>query len=89
MTKKVSYYQSEDVLGNFYKAIAAGDNITLSRVHIPRSDVFYVRSAIEQNTGVRYSLDRIERSMFLEGKLKAADCFEPERVRVWEKKYNH
>jgi len=56
----------------------------MRRVHIPRSDVFYVREAIFQDTGIKYSLDRVERAMFLEGMLNARDVFEPERKREWE-----
>lgn len=81
---KPSVYTSENVLEEFYKAIADEDSGRLRRVHIPRSDVFYVREAIFQSTGVKYSLDRVERAMFLEGHLKASDVFEPERKREWE-----
>ena len=77
-------YTSEDVLEEFYKAIANEDSARLRRVHIPRSDVFYVREAIFNDTGVKYSLDRVERAMYLEGHLKKEDVFEPETRRDWE-----
>lgn len=77
-------YSSDQVLEEFYKALASRDEGRLRRVHIPRSDVFYVREAIFQNTGIKYSLDRIERAMYLEGMLSAHDVFEPERKRDWE-----
>jgi hypothetical protein len=77
-------YTSENVLEEFYKAIADEDSGRLRRVHIPRSDVFYVREAIYNDTGVKYSLDRVERAMYLEGFLKKGDVFEPERTRDWE-----
>jgi len=80
----MKYFSDEDVLGQFYKALAAGDEKVLQRVHIPRSDVFYVREAIHQATGVRYTLDRIERAMLVEGHLKRKDVFEPDRVRKFE-----
>lgn len=80
----MKYYISEDVIGEFYKALASGDPSKLKRVHIPRSDVFYVREAIYNNTGVWYSLDRVERAMYLEGHLKRSDVFEPDRKRDWE-----
>jgi hypothetical protein len=80
----MKYFADEDVLGQFYKALAAGDENVLQRVHIPRSDVFYVREAIHQKTGVKYSLDRVERAMYLEGHLKKRDVFEPDRKREWE-----
>ena len=77
-------YISDDVLGEFYKALADEDEGRLRRVHIPRSDVFYVRKKIFQDTGIKYSLDRVERAMYLEGHLKASDVFEPRRKRDWE-----
>ena len=43
---KVSMYSSEDVIEEFYDAIADGDSKKLRRVHIPKSDVFYVRESL-------------------------------------------
>lgn len=83
MSKHVMY-TSEDVLEEFYRAISDEDSARLRRVHIPRSDVFYVRESIFQDTGVKYTLDRIERAMYLEGFLRKEDVFEPERKRDWE-----
>lgn len=80
----MKYFADDNVLTNFYNALADKDEGKLRRVHIPRSDVFYVREAIFQRTGVRYSLDRVERAMYLEGHLKKSDVFEPERKRDWE-----
>ena len=77
-------YISDDVLGEFYKALADEDEGRLRRVHIPRSDVFYVRKKIFEDTGIKYSLDRVERAMYLEGFLSASDVFEPRRKREWE-----
>ena len=77
-------YSSDKVLEEFYKALASRDGGRLRRVHIPRSDVFYVREAIFQDTGVKYSLDRVERAMYLEGMLSKHDVFEPNRKRDWE-----
>ena len=78
-------YTHDDVIGEFYKALADEDENKLRRVHIPRSDVFYVREAIFQDTGVRYSLDHVERAMYLEGHLEAKDVFQPRTKRDWEK----
>lgn len=83
MTKPKTY-SSENVLEEFYKALADEDSGRLQRVHIPRSDVFYVREAIFRDTGVWYTLDRVERAMFLEGFLKKDDVFEPDLKRDWE-----
>ena len=84
MNKRVKYFESDSVLEEFYKALASKDEGRLRRVHIPRSDVFYVREAIFQDTGVKYSLDRVERAMYLEGMLSKHDVFEPDRKRDWE-----
>jgi len=80
----MKYFADDDVLTNFYNALADKDEARLKRVHIPRSDVFYVREAIFQKTGERYTLDRVERAMYLEGHLKKRDVFEPDRKREWE-----
>ena len=80
---KPRMYISDNVLEEFYLALASEDEGRLRRVHIPRSDVFYVRTKIEQDTGIKYSLDRIERAMYLEGMLNASDVFEPNRKREY------
>lgn len=83
MSKK-KLFASDDVIEEFYKALADRNEVKLRRVHIPRSDVFYVREAIYQDTGVRHSLDRVERAMYLEGHLSRYDVLDPERKREWE-----
>jgi len=83
MSKK-KLYASDEVIEEFYKALADKNEAKLRRVHIPRSDVFYVREAIYQDTGVRYSLDRVERAMYLEGHLSRYDVLDPGRKREWE-----
>ena len=77
-------YSHDNVLEEFYKALADEDEGRLRRVHIPRSDVFYVREAIFQGTGVKYTLDHVERAMYLEGHLEASDVFQPRKKRDWE-----
>ena len=47
--------------------------------------MFYVRRAYYESTGHWVSLDRMERSMYLEGYLKAKDVLDPRRKRDWEK----
>ena len=81
---KPKMYISDNVLEEFYLALANEDEGKLRRVHIPRSDVFYVREKIYQDTGVKYSLDRVERAMYLEGMLSSSDVFEPSRKRQYE-----
>lgn len=81
---KIKLYASDDVIEEFYKALADRNEAKLRRVHIPRSDVFYVREKIYQDTGIKYSLDRVERAMYLEGHLSRHDVLDPERKREWE-----
>ncbi len=81
MQKRVKLYASEDVLTEFYLALADNDSRRLQQVHIPKSDVFYVRTAIYNDTGVWYTLDHVERAMYLEGMLQRRDVLDPERER--------
>ncbi|PHS02770.1 MAG: hypothetical protein COA78_20215 [Blastopirellula sp.] len=78
---KITMFASDNVLEEFYNALADGNERVLRRVHIPRSDVFYVREKIHQDTGIRYTLDRVERAMYLEGMLKKRDVLDPDRER--------
>ncbi len=83
MSKK-KLYASDEVIEEFYRALADRNESKMRRVHIPRSDVFYVREAIHQDTGVSYSLDRVERAMYLEGHLSRYDVLDPDRKRERE-----
>lgn len=65
----IKYYKSDNVIEEFYKALASEDEGRLRRVHIPRSDVFYVREAIFNRTGKKYSLEHVEWAMKAEGML--------------------
>jgi len=80
-SKNIQLYASDNVIEEFYEAIAANDSKRLRRIHIPKSDVFYVRAAIEAGTGVRYTLDHVERAMYLEGMLSRRDVLDPDRER--------
>ena len=64
--KSVKLYTPDDILEAFYHAIHTN---TLHKLHIPHSSVFYVRAAIEADTGVRYSLKHVENAMKHEGML--------------------
>ena len=64
--RSVTLYTPDNMLEAFYKGIR---NNTLKALHIPHSSVFYVRSAIEAYTGVRYTLKHVERAMIAEGML--------------------
>ena len=79
--KQIQLYASDNVIEEFYEAIAAGDSRRIRRIHIPKSDVFYVRAAIEADTGIRYTLDHVERAMYLDGMLKRNEVLDPDRER--------
>ena len=74
----------DDILGDFFTALADNNIQALRSIHIPRSDVFYVREKYYNDTGNWISLDRMERSMYLEGMLTASDVRDPNRKRDWE-----
>ena len=84
MPKKVKLHASDAVLEHFYEVLLSGNPDAQLRVHIPMSDVFYARAAIQNDTGEVYSLDRIERAMYLVGMLHRKDVLEPDRERTWE-----
>ena len=79
--KHIQLYASDNVIEEFYEAVVNRDSRKLRRIHIPKSDVFYVRAAIEADTGVRYTLDHVERAMYLEGMLERKDVLDPDRER--------
>ena len=81
--KPVQLYTSENVLEEFYRALIDNNPRAASRVHIPKSDVFYIREAIKCNTGVKYTLDHVERAMYLEGWLSRQEVLDPDREREY------
>ena len=66
MKKSVKLEAPENILELFYDAIRTNK---LKNLHIPHSSVFYVRAAIEADTGVRYTLKHVENAMRHEGML--------------------
>tara|TARA_R110001599_G_scaffold295302_1_gene499472 strand:+ start:207 stop:413 length:207 start_codon:yes stop_codon:yes gene_type:complete len=64
--KSVKLYPtaSETVLEDFYIAAHTG---SFDKLHIPKSDVFYVRALIQADTGVRYTLAHVESALKAEG----------------------
>jgi hypothetical protein len=84
MSKRIKYFGSDSVLEEFYQALADNNEKKIKRVHIPRSDVFYIRRAYYEDTGHWVSLDRMERAMYLEGHLRKQDVLDPDRKRDWE-----
>ena len=81
---KPKMYVSDNVIEEFYNALADEDEARLRRCHIPRSDVFDVRQKILWDTGVKYTLDHVERAMYLEGLLDAKDVFQPNKIRKYD-----
>jgi hypothetical protein len=81
--KQVQLCASESVIEDFYRALASNNTRAIQKVHIPKSDVFYVREAIYQNTDVWYTLDHVERAMFLEGHLSRYEVLDPDRKRPY------
>ena len=61
--KSVQLY-SDNILQEFYEALKSK---TFKYLHVPHSDVFYVRAALENKTGIRYRLAHIEQSMLRSG----------------------
>ena len=83
MKKDVKLYATDSVIEEFYEALASNNPRSLEKVHIPKSDVFYVRQAIYQDTGVWYTLDHVERAMYLEGHLTRHEVLDPDRKRPY------
>jgi len=79
--KTVQLCASESVIEDFYNALASNNTREFNKVHIPKSDVFYVREAIRNDTGITYTLDHVERAMYLEGHLTRYEVLDPDRER--------
>jgi hypothetical protein len=52
------------VVSEIYIAMNKG---VLDNVHIPHSDVYFVRAALEKHTGYYFPLDKVEAAMKAEG----------------------
>jgi len=73
----------ENVIEEFYNAVANNDGYFVASVHIPLSDVFYVREALHQATGNRYTLDYVEWAMLKENMIEPRHCYKPEEKITW------
>jgi hypothetical protein len=82
---KVKLYATESVIEEFYRTLANNNSRGVNKVHIPKSDVFYVRRAIYDDTGEWYTLDHVERAMFVEGHLTKREVLDPNRKRQFIK----
>jgi|TARA_R110000823_G_C15724034_1_gene478986 hypothetical protein len=61
--KSVKLY-TDNVLEAFYEAILTNN---LDKLHIPHSDVFYVKKAVESHYGKPFTLEHVEWAMRAEG----------------------
>jgi len=64
MAKKSVKLYTDNVLEAFYAAIRTN---SLDKLHIPHSDVFYVRQAVEAHYGRPFTLKQVEDAMIAEG----------------------
>ena len=64
MSKKSVQLYTDNVIEEFYNAVI---NNNLEKLHIPHSDVFYVRAAVEAHYGRSFSLKEVEDAMIAEG----------------------
>lgn len=63
-TVKKTLLRDEFVLEDFYSAVQAG---RLDSTHVPHSDVFFVKAAMEDRLNMKFTLEDIERAMRAEG----------------------
>lgn len=64
MSKKSVKLYTDNVIEAFYDAVV---NNNLDKLHIPHSDVFYVRAAVEAHYGKSFTLEEVENAMIAEG----------------------
>tara|TARA_B100000519_G_C13831711_1_gene245271 strand:- start:43 stop:246 length:204 start_codon:yes stop_codon:yes gene_type:complete len=64
MAKKSVKLYTDNVLEAFYEAILTN---SLDKLHIPHSDVFYVKKAVDAHYGKSFSLEHVEWAMRAEG----------------------
>lgn len=64
MNKKKIYLRESHVFNDFINAVYRDK---LDQLHIPHSDVFFVRAALEKRTGIRFPLQQVEIAMKAEG----------------------
>ena len=75
MGKKSVKLYTDNVIESFYDAVI---NNNLEKLHIPHSDVFYVRAAVEAHYGRSFSLKEVEDAMIAEGWSETKDLEETE-----------
>ena len=75
MSKKSVQLYTDNVIEEFYNAVI---NNNLNKLHIPHSDVFYVRAAVEAHYGRSFTLKEVEDAMIAEGWAESKDLQEEE-----------
>ena len=75
MSKKSVKLYTDNVIEEFYNAVI---NNSLDKLHIPHSDVFYVRAAVEAHYGRSFTLKEVEDAMIAEGWSESKDLQEEE-----------
>jgi len=73
MSKKSVKLYTDDVLSEFYNHVMNG---TVDQLHIPHSDVFYVREAVQNHYGRPFTLEHVEWAMRMEGWTDSGDTSE-------------
>ena len=76
MPKKSVKLYTDNVIENFYAAVS---NNSLHKLHIPHSDVFYVRAAVEAHYGRKFTLKHVEEAMRAEGWTEGGHDVEEDR----------
>ena len=64
MGKKSVKLYTDNVLDEFYKHVLDGN---IEDLHIPHSDVYYVREAVQAHYGKPFTLEHVEWAMRMEG----------------------
>ena len=62
--KKKIQLRDDYVLEDFYSAVR---NNRLDSIHVPHSDVFFVKAAMENRLGIKFKLKDVEAAMRAEG----------------------
>ena len=73
MSKKSVKLYTDNVLSEFYSHVMNG---TIEQLHIPHSDVFYVREAVQNHYGRPFTLEHVEWAMRMEGWTDSGDTSE-------------
>ena len=75
--KKKVHLRDDYVLEDFYTAVR---NNRLDSIHVPHSDVFFVKYALENRTGKKFKLKDVEAAMRAEG-WSEARVLKPQRYK--------